>query len=76
MRVDDDSRWRWFSPQVDDVVLVVPSVEVDVTGINEEEGEEDEEDLDGVFSSIHKVSVKHVRLFQGGHPVLGNKKDT
>lgn len=63
-----------ISPQVDDVVLVVSPVEVDVTGINEQEGEEDEEDLDGVFSSVHKVSIKHVRLFQGGHPVLGDKQ--
>lgn len=50
------------SPEVDYVVLVVSSVEVDVARINEQERKQDEEDLNGVSASIHKVSIKHVGL--------------
>lgn len=59
-----------FSPQVDDVILVVSPVEVDVTGIDEQEWKQDEKDLDGVFPSVHKVSIKHIGLLQWRHAIL------
>lgn len=52
------------------MVLVVASVEVHLGGVDQQEGEEDEEDLHGVLASVHKVSVEHVRLLQGRRPVL------
>lgn len=51
-----------FPPEVDDVVLMVASVQVDVTRINKHERKQDEENLNGVFSSVDKVSIKHVGL--------------
>lgn len=52
------------------MVLVVSSVEVDITWIDEQEREQDDEDLDGVFPSVNKVSIKHIGLLQGWHVVL------
>lgn len=57
-------------PQVDDMVLVVSSVEVDFTRVDEQEGKQDEEDLNGVFASVYEVSVKHVGVLQGRHVIL------
>lgn len=57
-------------PQVDYVVFVISSVEVDVTRVDEQERKQDDEDLDRVFSSIHKVAVKQIGLLQRRHPVL------
>lgn len=57
-------------PQVDYMVLVISSVEVDVIGINEQEGKEDDEDLNGVFASVYKISVKHVGLLHRRHAIL------
>ena len=56
------------------MILVVPSVEVDVTRINEQEGKQDEENLDGVLASVHEVSIEHVRLIQGRHAILSSKQ--
>lgn len=64
-----------FSPQVDQMVLVVPSVQVDVTRVDEQEGEEDEEDLDGVLASVHKVSVEHIGPLQRRDAILRDKHD-
>lgn len=64
------SQFVFLLPQVDDMVLVVSSVEVDFGGINQQEGKQNEEDLDGVPASIHKVSVKHIGLLQGRHAIL------
>lgn len=52
---------KHFVPQIHNVVFMVSSVEVDVVGIHQLEGEEDQQDLNGVFTSIHKVSVEDVR---------------
>ena len=52
------------------MVLVVSSVEVDVTGIDEQERKQDDEDLNGIFASVHKVSIKHIGLVQGRHAIL------
>lgn len=57
------------------MVLMVSSVQVDVTRINEQEGEEDEEDLDGVLASVHEVSVEHVGPLQRRDAVLRDKHD-
>jgi len=56
------------------VVLVVASVEVDITRINKQKRKQDEEDLDGVFASVHKVSVKYVGLLKRWRPVLRGKQ--
>ena len=52
------------------MVFVVSPVEVDVAGIQQQEGEKDEENLDGVFASVDKVSIKHVWLLHGRHSIL------
>lgn len=62
------------SPQVDYMVLVVSSVEVDVTRIDEQERKQDDEDLNGVFAPVYKVSVKHIGLLQGRHSILQSKQ--
>lgn len=51
-----------ISPEVDYVVLVVSSVQVDITWVNEQECKQDEEDLNRVPASVHKVSIKHIGL--------------
>lgn len=52
------------------MVLVVSSVQVHVIGIDEQEPKQDEQDLQGVPASIHKVSVEHIRLLRRRQPVL------
>lgn len=52
------------------MVLMVSSVEVNVTRVDEQEWKQDDEDLNGVFASVHKVSVKHIGLLQGRHAIL------
>ena len=56
------------------MVLVVSPVEVDLTGVDEHEWKQDDKDLDGVFASVHKVSVKQIGLLQGGHAILSHKQ--
>lgn len=51
-----------FSPEVDYVVLVISSVQVDITRVNEQECKQDEEDLNRVPASVYKVSIKHIGL--------------
>lgn len=76
MNLDNKNVWFCASlldlvlPQVDYMVLMVSSVEVDVTRVDEQEWKQDDEDLDGVSASVYKVSVKHVGLLQGRHAVL------
>lgn len=55
------------------MVLVVASVQVDVTRVDEQEREQDEEDLNGVFASVHKISVEHVRPLQRWHAILSEE---
>lgn len=57
-------------PQIDDVVFMVSSVEIDVIGIHQLEGKQDQQDLNGVFPSIHKVSIEDVRRLFGWQAVL------
>lgn len=57
-------------PQVHNVVLVVPPVQMDIVGINQQEAKQDEQDLQGVSAAVHKVSVEDVRLLRGRKPVL------
>lgn len=57
-------------PQVHNVVLVVPPVQMDVVGIDQQEAKQDEQDLQGVPAPVHKVSVEDVRLLRGRKPVL------
>lgn len=56
------------------MVFMVSSVEVDVTWVDEQESKQDDEDLNGVFTSVYKVSIKHIGLVQGRHPVLDKLK--
>lgn len=57
-------------PQVDNVVFVVPPVQMDVVGVDQQEAKQDEQDLQGVSAAVHKVSVEDVRLLRGRKPVL------
>lgn len=52
------------------MVLMVSSVQVDVTWVDEQECKQDDEDLDRILASIYKVSIKHVGLLQGWHSIL------
>lgn len=52
------------------MVLMVSSVDVDVTRIDEHEWKQDQEDLNGVFASVNNVSVKQIGLLQGRHAIL------
>lgn len=52
------------------MVFMVSSVEVDVTRVDKQERKQDDEDLDRVFSSVHKVAVKHIGVIQRGHSIL------
>lgn len=63
-------RLYFVSPQVDYMVLMVSSVDVDVTRIDEHEWKQDQEDLNGVFASVNNVSVKQIGLLQGRHAIL------
>lgn len=57
-------------PQVNNVILMVPSVQMDIIGIDQQEPEQDEQDLQGVFTAIHKVSVEDIRFLRGRQTVL------
>ncbi len=76
MNLDNKNMWFCASlldlvlPQVDYVVLMVSSVEVDVARVDEQERKQDDEDLNGVSAPVYKVSVKHVGFLQGRHAVL------
>lgn len=50
-----------MSPEVHYVVLVVPSVQVHVVGVKQKVGEQEHYHLYGLFSSINKVPIKHIR---------------
>lgn len=50
----------FMSPQVDYIVLMVSSVEVDIARVDEHERKQDDEDLNGVFASVYKISVKQI----------------
>lgn len=57
-------------PQIHYVVLMISSVQVNITWINKQEGKQDDEDLNRIFASVHKVSIKHVGLLQRWHAIL------
>lgn len=48
-------------PQIDDVVLVVSSVQVHVKRIQQQECEQDQQNLHRLFPSVYKVPVEDVR---------------
>lgn len=56
------------------MILVVSSVEVDVIRINKLEWKQDEEDLNGVFASVYKVSVENIGLLHRWHAILWCKE--
>eukprot|EP01136_Pigoraptor_vietnamica_P006125 Opistho-1_new@38660 len=51
------------------VALVVPAVHEEVVRVEQLEGEEREDALDGERAAVHKVAVEHVRVFPGRHSV-------
>ena len=57
-------------PQVNDVIFMVAPIQEDVIGIHQEESEEDEENLEGVFASVFKVSVENVGRLRRWQTVL------
>lgn len=52
------------------MILMVPSVQMDIVGIKQQEGKQDKQDLQRVFPTIHKVSIKNVRFLRGGQSIL------
>lgn len=52
------------------MVLMVSSVEVDVTWVDEQKCKQDDKDLNGILPSIYKISIEHIRLLQGWHSIL------
>lgn len=57
-------------PQVNDVILMVAPIQEDIIGIHQEESEEDEENLKGVFASVYKVSIENVGRLRRWQTVL------
>lgn len=53
------------------MVLVVPPVQVDMVGVDQQEAKQDEQNLQGVPAPVHKVSIEDVRLLRGWKAVLG-----
>lgn len=62
------------APQVYNVVLVVAPVQMHVIGIDQQEAKQDQQDLEGAFTAIHKVSVEDVRLLGGREAVLSGQQ--
>lgn len=52
------------------MVLMVSSVEINVTWVDEQERKQDDENLNGIPPAIYKISIKHIRLLQGWHSIL------
>lgn len=52
------------------MVLVVPAVEMNLLGIDQEEGKEDNKDLKGLLASVDKVPIEHVGLGRGRKAIL------
>lgn len=57
-------------PQVNNVILMVPSVQMDIIGIDQQEPEQNEQDLQGVFTAIHKVSIEDIGFLRGWQTIL------
>ena len=57
-------------PHVNNVVLVVPSVQVHVIGVDQQEPKQDEQDLQGVLAPIHIVSVEDIGFLGGRQTIL------
>lgn len=49
-----------ISPQVNDMVFMVPSVQMHIVGVNEQETKQDEQNLQRVLATIHKVPVEDI----------------
>lgn len=43
---------------------------MDIIGIDQQEPKQDEQDLQGVFATIHKVSIEDIRFLRGRQPIL------
>lgn len=52
------------------MVLVVPAVQVHVVGVKQEVGEQQHHHFDGIFPTVHKVPVEHVRCLCGRKAIL------
>lgn len=49
---------------------MVPTVEMNLFWIDQEEGKEDDKDLEGLFASVYKVPIEHVGLGRGRKAIL------
>lgn len=49
---------------------MVPAVEMNFLRVDQEEGKEDDEDLEGLFASVYEVPVEHVGLGRGRKAIL------
>lgn len=64
------SRSHLGSPEVHQVVLVVPSVQVHVVGVEQKVRKKQQDHFYGIFSAIYKVAVKHVRCLRRRKAIL------
>lgn len=55
-----------LTPEVHDVVFMVPSVQVHVVGVKQKVGEQEHDHLDWLFPTIHKVTIKHIWSLRRG----------
>ncbi len=49
---------------------MVPSVQMDIIRIDQEEPKQDEQDLQRVFATIHKVSIEDIRFLRRRQTIL------
>lgn len=49
---------------------MVPAVEMNLLGIDQEESKEDNKDLKGLLASVYKVPIEHVGLGRGRKAIL------
>lgn len=54
---------------------MVPTVEMNLFWIDQEEGKEDDKDLEGLFASVYKVPIEHVGLGRGRKAILQKTRD-
>lgn len=61
-------------PHIHQKVFMVPSVQAQVITIEKETHKQDHQDLDGTFSSIHKVTIKNIWVIPRGEAILWKRR--
>lgn len=58
-------------PQINDVVFMVSSIKINISRIHKQESKQYEQNLYGVFASVHIVSIENVGFLHWRHSILG-----